>query len=75
MVHKYGFAGLSALGWTGFMLLWVLQAVVFWRGMEMIKKFIDIRGSGGLRGHVHPGRLQWCGRAGWRNIGLNLGVR
>src|ERR1700760_3406952 len=32
-VHKYGFAGLSAVGWAGFMLLWVLQAVVFWRGM------------------------------------------
>src|SRR5476649_3017289 len=43
-VHKYGFAGLSAVGWAGFMLLWVLQAVVFWRGMEMIKKFIDFAG-------------------------------
>ncbi len=43
-VHKYGFIGLSALGWADFMLLWVLQAVVFWRGMEMIKKFIDFAG-------------------------------
>ena len=43
-VHRYGFLGLSALGWAGFMMLWVLQAAVFWRGMEMIRKFIDFAG-------------------------------
>ncbi len=43
-VHEFGFVGLSAFGWAGFMLLWVLQAIVFWRGMEMIKKFIDFAG-------------------------------
>ncbi|QSN62358.1 NCS1 family nucleobase:cation symporter-1 [Caballeronia sp. M1242] len=71
-VHRYGFVGLSALGWAGFMLLWVLQAVVFWRGMEMIKKFIDFAGPAvyvvmfGLAGY-----MVW--RAGIHNIGLNLG--
>jgi NCS1 family nucleobase:cation symporter-1 len=41
VVADYGFLGLSALGWGSFMLLWVLQACVFWRGMESIRKFID----------------------------------
>lgn len=43
-VHRHGFMGLSTLGWCGFMLLWVLQALVFWHGMETIKKFIDFAG-------------------------------
>ncbi len=36
--------GLSYLGWAGFMLMWSLQAVVFWNGMEAIKKFVDWAG-------------------------------
>ncbi len=40
----YGYLGLSALGWAGFMVMWLLQAVVFWNGMEMIKKFVDFAG-------------------------------
>jgi NCS1 family nucleobase:cation symporter-1 len=71
-VHQYGFAGLSAVGWAGFMLLWVLQAVVFWRGMEMIKKFIDFAGPAVyVVMFILAGYMVW--RAGWRNIGLNLG--
>jgi NCS1 family nucleobase:cation symporter-1 len=38
------FLGLSALGWISFMVVWALQAVVFWQGMESIKKFIDWAG-------------------------------
>src|SRR4030095_4591980 len=34
------FAGLSYLGWLGFMIMWVLQALVFWHGMNAIRKFI-----------------------------------
>jgi nucleobase:cation symporter-1, NCS1 family len=40
----YGYLGLSALGWAGFVVMWLLQAVVFWNGMEMIKKFVDFAG-------------------------------
>ncbi len=40
----HGFVGLSMLGWIGFLVLWVLQALVFWNGMEAIKKFIDFAG-------------------------------
>jgi NCS1 family nucleobase:cation symporter-1 len=43
-VAQYGFAGLSYLGWLGFMVMWVLQAFVFWIGMEAIRKFIDWAG-------------------------------
>ncbi len=38
------FLGLSTLGWIGFMTMWVLQAIVFWFGMEAIRKFIDFAG-------------------------------
>lgn len=71
-VHRYGFLGLSAVGWAGFMLLWVLQAFVFWNGMETIKKFIDFAGPAVyVVMFILAGYMVW--RAGWRNIGINLG--
>ncbi len=38
------FLGLSHLGWVCFGIMWVLQAMVFWHGMNAIKRFIDIAG-------------------------------
>jgi NCS1 family nucleobase:cation symporter-1 len=71
-VAQHGLAGLSTLGWAAFMLLWVLQAVVFWHGMETIKKFIDFAGPA-----VYVVMFILAGymvmRAGVSNIGLNLG--
>ncbi|MDR6584502.1 nitrate reductase [Herbaspirillum sp. BH-1] len=71
-VHVHSFAGLSALGWGGFLLLWVLQALVFWNGMETIKKFIDFAGPA-----VYVVMFLLAGwmiyKAGWQNVGLNLG--
>ncbi|MFE1594801.1 NCS1 family nucleobase:cation symporter-1 [Nocardia sp. NPDC058705] len=68
----YGFAGLSMLGWGSFLLLWVLQACVFWRGMESIRKFIDFCGPA-----VYVVMFLLCGyliaKAGWSAIDLNLG--
>ncbi|WP_027504625.1 NCS1 family nucleobase:cation symporter-1 [Rhodococcus sp. UNC23MFCrub1.1] len=68
----HGFAGLSTLGWGSFMLLWVLQAAVFWRGMESIRKFIDFCGPA-----VYVVMFLLCGylihEAGWSAIDLNLG--
>lgn len=43
-IMMHGFAGLSTIGWVAFMIMWVLQALVFWNGMESIKKFIDFAG-------------------------------
>ncbi|MFF5036660.1 NCS1 family nucleobase:cation symporter-1 [Nocardia salmonicida] len=68
----YGFLGLSALGWGSFLLLWVAQACVFWRGMESIRKFIDFCGPA-----VYVVMFLLCGyliaKAGWSAIDLNLG--
>lgn len=72
VVDDYGFAGLSLLGWGSFLLLWVLQACVFWRGMESIRKFIDFCGPA-----VYVVMFLLCGylifQAGWGAIDLSLG--
>jgi nucleobase:cation symporter-1, NCS1 family len=70
--HQYQFGGLSWVGWGGFMLLWVMQALVFWNGMETIKKFIDFAGPA-----VYAVMFLLAGwmvyKAGWQNLSLNLG--
>lgn len=72
VVEDYGFAGLSALGWASFLTLWVLQACVFWRGMESIRRFIDFCGPA-----AYVVMLLLCGylisQAGWSAIDLTLG--
>jgi len=71
-VAQHGFVGLSTLGWVAFMVMWVLQAMVFWHGMNAIRKFIDWAGPG-----VYVVMLILCGwlvwKAGWSNIDMNLG--
>ncbi|MCP2193480.1 nucleobase:cation symporter-1, NCS1 family [Williamsia deligens] len=71
-VDQHGLLGLSALGWGAFAIMWVLQALVFWRGMEAIRKFIDFCGPA-----VYLVMLVLAvylvTKAGWSNISLNLG--
>ncbi|WP_249997928.1 NCS1 family nucleobase:cation symporter-1 [Actinoplanes sp. M2I2] len=71
-VDQYGFLGLPLLGWCTYALLWVLQAAVFWTGMETIRKFIDFCGPA-----VYVVMVLLCGyliyKAGWSQIDLNLG--
>jgi len=71
-VDQYGFLGLPLLGWCTYALLWVLQAAVFWTGMETIRKFIDFCGPA-----VYVVMVLLCGyliyKAGWSEIDLNLG--
>jgi NCS1 family nucleobase:cation symporter-1 len=38
------FVGLSTLGWISFLFMWLLQLLVFRRGMETIRRFIDFCG-------------------------------
>lgn len=68
------FAGLSALGWMGFMTMWALQALVFWHGMEAIKKFIDWAGPA-----VYAVMLLLMAyivyKAGWHNINFDLSTK
>lgn len=41
---QVSFLGLSQLGWVCFLVIWALQAFVFWHGMNTIKKFMDFAG-------------------------------
>jgi NCS1 family nucleobase:cation symporter-1 len=41
---RSSFLGLSALGWVAFLALWALQLLVFRRGMETVRRFIDWAG-------------------------------
>ncbi|MCX4094393.1 NCS1 family nucleobase:cation symporter-1 [Nocardia sp. alder85J] len=72
-VGDYGFLGLSLLGWGAYLLLWVVQACVFWRGMESIRKFVDFCGPA-----VYLVMFLLCGyliyKAGWDSINLSLGT-
>jgi NCS1 family nucleobase:cation symporter-1 len=67
-----GFAGLSLLGWIAFLILWVAQAFVFWRGMESIRKFIDFCGPAVYVVMIILA-VYLVSQAGWENIDLNLG--
>ncbi|MEU6830714.1 NCS1 family nucleobase:cation symporter-1 [Nocardia beijingensis] len=73
VTSDYGFLGLSLLGWGSYLTLWVVQACVFWRGMESIRRFIDFCGPA-----VYVVMFVLCGyliaEAGWDAIDLNLGA-
>lgn len=63
--------GLNLLGWLAFMVMWILQALVFWRGIDTIKKFIDWAGPAVYV--VMLALMCWIvNRAGLANINLNL---
>ena len=66
-----GSPGCRLLGWIGFGIMWIAQAIVFWRGMESIRKFIDFCGPA-----VYVVMFLLAGylviEAGWENIDFNL---
>ncbi len=60
------FLGLSTLGWLCFATMWLLQAMVFWHGMNAIKRFIDIAGPAVYVVMLALGRLDCIqDRSGW----------
>ncbi|MFC0267628.1 NCS1 family nucleobase:cation symporter-1 [Kushneria aurantia] len=65
------FLGLSTLGWLCFALMWVMQALVFWRGMDTIRRFNDWAGP-----MVYAVMFLLAGWVVWRvgpsNVGLSL---
>jgi NCS1 family nucleobase:cation symporter-1 len=67
---QHGFLGLSTVGWFTYALLWVLQAGVFWMGMESIRRFIDFCGPA-----VYVVMFALCGylliQSDW-HVGFNL---
>jgi NCS1 family nucleobase:cation symporter-1 len=72
-VGQYGLLGLPLLGWGTYALLWVMQACVFWTGMETIRRFIDFCGPA-----VYVVMFVLCGyllyRSDW-HFGFDLGGR
>lgn len=70
-VHDYGFLGLSLLGWAGFILMWVLQAIVFWNGMDTIRRFIDFAGPA-VYVVMFALAIYLIAKAGWSNVHFNL---
>lgn len=67
----YGFLGLSLLGWAGFLLMWALQAAVFWNGMEAIRRFIDFCGPA-VYAVMLALALYLVVAAGWQNVHFDL---
>ncbi|ROZ89437.1 NCS1 family nucleobase:cation symporter-1 [Gordonia sp. OPL2] len=70
-VEQHGFLGLSVLGWAGFILMWVLQAFVFWNGMDTIRKFIDFCGPAVYVVMVALAAYLII-KAGWSNVSFDL---
>lgn len=71
---EISFAGLSAIGWMCFGVMWFLQALVFWKGMNTIKVFIDWAGP--LVYVVMVALAGWLVmQVGWSNISFNLGSK
>jgi nucleobase:cation symporter-1, NCS1 family len=71
-VAQHGFLGLSAVGWVAFLFMWVVQAAVFWRGMEAIRRFIDFCGPAVYVVMIILA-IYLVSVAGIGNIDLNLG--
>ena len=65
------FAGLSLIGWICFIFIWLLQAIVFLKGMNAIKKFIDWAGPV-VYIVMLALMLYLVYKAGWQNISFNL---
>jgi NCS1 family nucleobase:cation symporter-1 len=66
--------GLSTLGWVCFLTMWSLQQLLFWRGIERIRRFIDFCGPAVyLVMFVLAGWM--LSHAGWSAFTLKLGNR
>ncbi len=67
----HGFLGLSVLGYIAFGVMWVVQALVFWRGMDAIRKFIDFCGPA-VYVVMAILAVYLVSEAGWSNINFSL---
>lgn len=70
----HSFLGLSALGWISYAILWVAQAALFWRGMEVIRRFIDFAGPAVYVVMIALA-VYLVSRAGWGHISFNLSTK
>ena len=69
---NWSFAGLDGLGWVSFLFMWICQLLIFQRGMETIRRFIDFCGPA-----VYVVMFALCGwilyHAGFSSLNLRLG--
>lgn len=71
---KTSFLGLSYIGWGAFLVLWFAQLVVFYRGMEAIRRFTDWAGPGVyVVMFLLAGWIVW--KAGAGNISFSLSAK
>jgi NCS1 family nucleobase:cation symporter-1 len=72
-VAQHGFLGLSTIGWIAFGVMWVVQALVFWRGMEAIRRFIDFCGPAVYVVMFALAAYLVTEAGGFSHVSLNLG--
>lgn len=65
------FLRLDLLGWGSFMFMWIFQLLIFQRGMDSIRKFIDFCGPAVyVVMFLLAGWIIW--KAGWESLDLSL---
>lgn len=70
-LHATSFLRLDMLGWGCFLFMWFFQLLIFQRGMEAIRKFIDFCGPAVyLVMFMLMGWIIW--KAGWDSLDLTL---
>jgi NCS1 family nucleobase:cation symporter-1 len=71
-LRDVSFLRLDGLGWISFLFMWVFQLIIFQRGMETIRKFIDFCGPAVYV--VMFALMAWIlSRAGLGSLSLTLG--
>ncbi len=71
-LHDSSFLRLDLLGWLSFLAMWVFQLIIFQRGMETIRKFIDFCGPAVYL--VMLALMGWIlSQAGLSSLSLTLG--
>lgn len=70
-LHATSFLRLDLLGWACFFFMWIFQLLIFQRGMESIRKFIDFCGPAVyVVMFLLMGWIIW--KAGWDSLDLTL---
>ncbi|MFT8710676.1 NCS1 family nucleobase:cation symporter-1 [Komagataeibacter rhaeticus] len=69
--ERHGMLGLSAVGWGAFGLLWLVQAAIFWRGIETIRRFIELAGPA-VYAVMIALDVYLLHRVGWRHFSFHV---
>lgn len=70
-LQSTSFLRLDMLGWASFMFMWIFQLLIFQRGMDSIRKFIDFCGPAVyVVMFLLAGWIVW--KAGWDSLDLSL---